>query len=174
MVKDNKQGRRDDKTKDRGRPRRHQQRHEHQPQQEQEDEPVQQRGVINTIAGGFSHRGLSNQARKCHLHAIKDLDLNFVNFKPPKSLPPITFTNRDFKAINPINHDNPVVLSIIISNFMVAKVLIDQGSSTDILYWKAFRRLEISPAMIQPHYGLLIGFARERGETKGYVNLMTV
>ena len=31
-----------------------------------------------------------------------------------------------------------MVVSIAIANFMVSKVLIDQGSSTDILYWKTF------------------------------------
>ena len=40
----------------------------------------------------------------------------------------------DFKGINPINHDDPVVVSIIIANFMVSRVLIDQGISVDILH----------------------------------------
>ena len=62
-----------------------------------------------------------------------------------------------------------MVLSIVIANFMVAKELIDQGSSIDILYWKTFQRLEISPATIQPHYRPLLGFAGERVETRGYV-----
>ena len=52
-----------------------------------------------------------------------------------------------------------MVVSIAIANSMVSKVLIDQGSSTNILYWKTFKRLEISLATIQPHYGLLLGFA---------------
>jgi len=45
------------------------------------------------------------------------------------------FTNRDFKSINPVNQDDPImVISIFIANFMVSKVLIDQGSSIDLLY----------------------------------------
>ncbi|KAH1221370.1 hypothetical protein GmHk_12G034816 [Glycine max] len=70
------------------------------------------------------------------------------------TLPPITFTDRDFKGINPVNQDDPMVVSIIIANFMVFRVLIDQGSSTNILYWKTFLRLK-------------------RVETRCYVNLMT-
>ena len=66
-----------------------------------------------------------------------------------------------------------MVVSIVIANFMVSKVLIDQGSSTYILYWKTFQRLKISPATIQPHYGLLLGFTGEKVETRGYVDLMT-
>lgn len=66
-----------------------------------------------------------------------------------------------------------MVVSIVTANFMVSKVLIDQGSSTDILYWKTFQRLKASPDTIQPHYGSLLGFAGERVETRGYVDLMT-
>ena len=60
--------------------------------------------------------------------------MNFFNTLLQQSLPPITFTDMDFKGINPVNQDNPMVVSIIIANFMVPKVLINQGSSTDILY----------------------------------------
>ena len=66
-----------------------------------------------------------------------------------------------------------MVVSMVIANFMVSKVLVDQGSSTHILYWKTFQRLEISLTTIQPHHRLLLGFAGERVETRGYVDLMT-
>ena len=66
-----------------------------------------------------------------------------------------------------------MVVSIVIAIFIVSKVLIDQGSSTNILYWKTFQRLGISPATIQPYYKPLLGFAGERVETRGYVDLMT-
>ena len=49
---------------------------------------------------------------------------------------------------------------------MVPKVLIDQGNSIDILYWRTFQRLEVSP-------GPLLGFAGEKVETRGYMDLMT-
>ena len=59
-----------------------------------------------------------------------------------------------------------MVVSIAIANSMVSKVLIDQGSSTNILYWKTFKRLEISLATIQPHYGPLPGFTGESGNQR--------
>ncbi|KAG5035123.1 hypothetical protein JHK87_010033 [Glycine soja] len=92
-------------------------------------EPIQHIiGVINTIAGGFSYGGQSNQSKKCHLQAIWDIDINFVDAPLQRSLPPITFTDMDFKGINLVNQDDPVVVSIIIANFMVSRVLIDQGN----------------------------------------------
>ncbi|KAG5098042.1 hypothetical protein JHK82_047896 [Glycine max] len=66
-----------------------------------------------------------------------------------------------------------MVVSIVIANFMVSKVLFDQGSSIDILYWKTFQRLEISSTMIKPYYKPLLGFVGERVQTRGYVDLMT-
>ncbi|KAG5032803.1 hypothetical protein JHK82_016372 [Glycine max] len=64
-------------------------------------------------------------------------DNRHKNKNPPsiseQSLPPITFTDRDFNGINPVKQDDPMVVSIIIANFMVSKVFIDQGNSTDIL-----------------------------------------
>ena len=105
----------------------------------------------NTIAGGFSCGGLASQSQKHHLHAIKDIDINYVDIQSLRSLSLTTFTYKDFKGINPVNQDDPMTISIVITNFMVSKVLIDQGSRTNILYWKTFQRLEISPDMIQPH-----------------------
>ncbi|KAG4921359.1 hypothetical protein JHK86_050172 [Glycine max] len=38
---------------------------------------------------------------------------------------------------------------------------------------KTFQRLEFSPNTVHPHTGSLLGFAGERVETRGYVDLMT-
>ena len=81
--------------------------------------------MINTIASGFSYKGQFSQSHKHQLHAIWDIDINYVDTPSPQSLPSITFIDRDFKGINPINQDDPMVVSIIIDNFRVSKVLID-------------------------------------------------
>ena len=41
------------------------------------------------------------------------------------------------------------------------------------MYWKTFQRLEVSPDIVHPYAGPLLGFARERIETRGYVDLLT-
>ncbi|KAH1238292.1 hypothetical protein GmHk_08G022983 [Glycine max] len=89
-----------------------------------------------------------------------ELPIQLPQMKPPRlgplqrSLLPITFTDMDFKGINPVNQDDPVIISIIIANFMVS------------------RKLEVSPNIVHPHTGPLLGFTCERVETKGYVDLM--
>ena len=66
-----------------------------------------------------------------------------------------------------------MVVSIIIANFMVSKVLIDQGNSTAILDWRTFQRLEVSSNTVHPYAGPLLGFTGKRVETRGYMDLMT-
>ena len=82
----------------------------------------------------------------------------------------MSFTDKDFKSINPVNQDNLVVVSIIIVNLMVSKVVIDMGSSTNLLYWKTFQRLEVSLDIVHPHTIPLLDFTGKRVETRGYMD----
>jgi len=56
-------------------------------------------------------------------------------------MPPITFTNVDFKAFNP-KQDYLMVITVEIQNFVVYKTLVDQWSLVDILYRKTFKKLQ--------------------------------
>ena len=71
--------------------------------------------------------------KNTHLHAIQEININFVDAPLQRSLSPITFTNRDFKGINLVNQDDPVVVSIIIANFSksftIRYLLIDADTS---------------------------------------------
>ena len=46
---------------------------------------------------------------------------------------PIYFTEDDYGDIDR-EHDDPMVISALIHNFLVKRILVDQGSSADILY----------------------------------------
>jgi len=52
-------------------------------------------------------------------------------------MPPMTFTNVKFKAIDPMQ-DDPMVITVEVKNFVVVKTLVDKGSSINILYSRAF------------------------------------
>jgi len=47
-------------------------------------------------------------------------------------MPPITFTDEDFKGVD-YRQDDPMVISIDIDRFTIRKTLVDQGSSVAIL-----------------------------------------
>jgi len=52
-------------------------------------------------------------------------------------MPPITFTDDDFHDLDH-QQDDPMVTTVEIKNYAVNKVLVDQGSSVDILYWATY------------------------------------
>jgi len=126
--------------------------------------PEEAHEVINTIVGGES----SNNTRKKHLHAVHRV--NLVSIRP--RMPPITFTDKDFKGIDPSQND-PMVISVDINNFTIKKALVDQGSSVDILYWKTFRAMQIPIEEMMPYNDYVVGYSGERVGTKGYIELYT-
>ncbi|XP_020240412.1 uncharacterized protein LOC109819191 [Cajanus cajan] len=136
----------------------------------QETEAAPLRGIINTIAGGFTGGGASSSARKRHLRTINCAHSTASILH--KSSPPISFSDEDYAGISP-NQDDPMVIVVEIANWEVQKTLIDQGSSADVLYWPTFLRLDVPHSLIQPHTEPLVGFAGERVHTREYVDLLT-
>jgi len=78
------------------------------------------REVINTIVGGFAKGGSSNSARKKHLRVIHQANSVAIQLR----MPPIMFTDDDYKGVDP-SQDDPMVISIDIDNFTIMKTLID-------------------------------------------------
>ncbi|XP_047182169.1 uncharacterized protein LOC124848525 [Vigna umbellata] len=132
------------------------------------DSPL--RGHINTISvGGVAGGGSSSSVRKPHIRALRSV--HAVD-RSRRTMPPITFTNEDFHALDP-DHDDPMVITAEIARYSISKVLIDQRSSVNILYWKTFQQMDILDDLIIPYNEQMVGFASERVDTRGYVNLRT-
>ncbi|XP_027912513.1 uncharacterized protein LOC114171939 [Vigna unguiculata] len=169
--------RRPDRRIERREPRREPARTQHteqrmptQPQPRRTDDRPPLRGTINTISGGFAGGGRSSSSRKKHLRAVQSV--HAVSGRTIRRMPPITFSDVDFQGTDP-NQDDPMVITIEVENFAIKKVLIDQGSSVDILYWKTFNKLQIPLADLTPHDEPIYGFSGERVPTKGYIDLHT-
>nr|KYP55950.1 hypothetical protein KK1_002177 [Cajanus cajan] len=132
--------------------------------------PAPLRGVINTIAGGFAGGGASSSARKKHRRNVNRVHL--TTSVSTQGSPAITFTDDDYAGVNP-NHDDPMVVTMALSNWEVHKTLVDQGSLADILYWPTFLRLDVPHSLTQPHKEPLVGFAGKSIHTRGYLDLLT-
>jgi len=66
-----------------------------------------------------------------------------------------------------------MVVTSTITTWRVQKVLIDQGSSADVVFWSTFLRLQLPPTFIKSYLEPLLGFVGERVRTIGYVDLLT-
>ncbi|XP_068486459.1 uncharacterized protein [Phaseolus vulgaris] len=84
----------------------------------------------------------------------------------------IVFTKADLRDVVP--HDNdPVVISLVTAGRKVHRVLVDQGSSADVMFWPTFSKLQLSLDHLKPYPGCFYGFARDQVEVRGYVELRT-
>ncbi|KAH1142938.1 hypothetical protein GYH30_033587 [Glycine max] len=80
--------------------------------------------------------------------------------------------NTDFVGIDP-TQDDPMVVTIVLVGWIVQRTLIDQGSSTKILYWSIFEKLDVSHDLIKPHEKFVIGFVGKQVYARGKINLLT-
>ncbi|RDX86159.1 hypothetical protein CR513_32545, partial [Mucuna pruriens] len=94
--------------------------------------------------------------------------------RPPQIQDPsITFTTEDYNNTVPHSND-PMVISLIIAEYRVERVLVDQGSSENVLLWLAFQKLDFSKSRLEEYPRTLISFVGEWVEIQGVINLETI
>ncbi|XP_072080834.1 uncharacterized protein [Arachis hypogaea] len=91
---------------------------------------------------------------------------------PTQKIPDITFTSKDFDAKAP-NLDDLVVISITTRDLLIRKVLLDQGSSANIMFLSTFKKMQLNEKALQPSSGELVGFSGERIPVTGYIWVRT-
>lgn len=62
----------------------------------------------------------------------------------------ITSIDVNFQGINPYR-DDPMVITVKAKHFTNKKVLMDQGISLDILYWRTYKQLELLKEVMRPY-----------------------
>ncbi|GAV73961.1 LOW QUALITY PROTEIN: hypothetical protein CFOL_v3_17444, partial [Cephalotus follicularis] len=85
----------------------------------------------------------------------------------------ITFSEADYEGVR-LPHDDPVVVTLLVELFTMKRILIDNGSSADILYKHAFDQLRIPVDQLKPVKTPLIGFAGETIHPLGSIKLSVV
>ena len=94
-------------------------------------------GEIRVIIGG-SLAGQSSKSRKTYLKVVQNVQL-FRRSPRTRNTDKqsITFTNEDVERVHH-PHDDAIVITLLIANYTTRRVLVDNRSSTDILYYPAF------------------------------------
>ncbi|GAV60331.1 hypothetical protein CFOL_v3_03862, partial [Cephalotus follicularis] len=85
----------------------------------------------------------------------------------------ITFSEADYEGVC-LPHDDPVVVTLFVELFTMNRILIDSGSSADILYKHAFDQLRIPADQLKPVKTSLVGFTGETIYLLGSINLSVV
>ena len=82
----------------------------------------------------------------------------------------IRFTEEDVRRLHH-PHDDALVVSIRVRDYNTHRVLLDNGSSTDILYYSAFQQMRIERERLIPVNMPLVGFEGTRVHPLGAVTL---
>ncbi|RWW37364.1 hypothetical protein BHE74_00057542 [Ensete ventricosum] len=108
-------------------------------------------------------RGVSSSARKAYARVE-------VQKRPrPRGDPGFTF---DFESEYP-DHDDALVITACIANACIRCIMIDTGSSTDILYLDAFHKLGMTNRDLAPMTSTLTGFTGDAITPVGVATLVT-
>lgn len=130
--------------------------------------------VVNSIHGATAIEGLTAKDRKIYVNRARQ-EPPLANFTSPPLPPtmPITFTDEDAAGIH-FPHNDALVVTIPIGNCRVSRVLIDQGSSVNIMYGQTLDQMEATPeagrAMVHHSPESLYGFDGSQAVTSGIIS----
>ncbi|KAK0592896.1 hypothetical protein LWI29_027400 [Acer saccharum] len=133
-------------------------------------------GAINTIFGGPA-TGKSNRERTQEIReameARRDLDVNSIEPDPKRikeGWDPIVFTEADSHGVD-VRPNDALVVSARIGHREVHRILIDNGSSADILSAEVYDQLRLDRKDLQPFPTPLRGFGGVEVRSLGTVKL---
>ena len=125
------------------------------------------------ISGGFAGGGESSSARKAHLRSIRSGEVVEVQAvsKLPRLDTAITFSDSDLEGCQH-PYDDPLVKKAVVANKTIYRVLVDNGSSTDIIFASAFDKMGIRREKLEPASTHLRGFSRDKVLPLGFIQLV--
>ncbi|XP_070031361.1 uncharacterized protein [Nicotiana tomentosiformis] len=123
------------------------------------EEPPRQ--TINIIFGGNEINGVTFSAAKkvsiTHSKRLREDD--------------IIFTDKDADRLL-LPHNDALVISLIVLDFKIKRILVDPGISTNIIQWRVLEQAKLTGRII-PAMKLLAGFNLVRVTTRGEILLRT-
>ena len=99
-------------------------------------------GEIRIIMRG-NLMGQSSKSKKTYLKVVQNVQLS--GWSPRTRLMDelaISFTEEDAEKIHH-PHDDAIVITLLIADYTTRRVLVDNGSSTDILYYPTFQQMRL-------------------------------
>ena len=125
------------------------------------------------ISGGFAGGGESSSTSKAHLHSIRlgeVLEVQAMS-KLPRLDTALTFSNSYLEGCQH-PHDDPLVIRAVVANKTIHQVLVDNGSSVDIIFTTAFNKMGIRREKLEPVSTHLQGFSGEKVLPLGLIQLV--
>ena len=91
--------------------------------------------------------------------------------KQPRLDTSIMFSDSDLEGCQH-PHDDPLVIRVVVDNKTIHRVLVDNGSSADIIFASAFDKMGIEKEKLEPVNTYLRGFSGEKVTSLGSIQLV--
>lgn len=122
------------------------------------------------INGGLIMEGFFKCLKKSQKRSV-----NYVHMIPQtkhrkREVVNIVFLKEDAKGVKQ-PYDDPLVIMLTIEGFNIRRFLVDNGSSTDIIYLSAFQKLKVNSNRLRPLESPLVSFNGDRVYLKGIMIL---
>ena len=112
--------------------------------------------------------------KKAHEREINNVHSPLPPMKMPRNdEPDIVFSERDSCNIRQ-PHDDPLVIMLRVEEFNIHQVLIDNRSSTDIIYLPMFQQMKLDKKRIKPFTSSQVSFTGDRIVPKGIITLTII
>ncbi|XP_073154140.1 uncharacterized protein [Henckelia pumila] len=124
------------------------------------------RGIINMISGGPTD-GDSNRARKTNSRKLVNME---IGNQIVHNGPTLSFGPKYLKGISN-NHNDALVIRVMVANYDVARIFVDSGSSVNVLFQEAINQMDLGQYKIEPVVTSLFGFTGHAIRPVGLVHL---
>ncbi|KAJ0968985.1 hypothetical protein J5N97_021862 [Dioscorea zingiberensis] len=121
------------------------------------------------IAGGPGCGGESSSLRKQYPRMVASVQ-ETAPLKRRRPSTPVCFSDEDLRGIYQ-PHDDALVVAVKVGVFTIYKVLVDTGSTTDIIFWDCFERMKIGKENLKQVRSHLVGFDGNSRHPKGMISL---
>ena len=122
---------------------------------------------MNVITVGSEVCGITYLAARRHAHAAVNPETSLSPTLPDEASNLVLsfIDNEDSTLINP--HHDARVISLLIANCRIKRILVDNGSSTNVIFLSTLKEMNIDEAHIHRRSIVLVGFSGEQKFTLG-------